>query len=126
MLSNDELLNTGEMERNQNINSNILNSKKFVGYLTKFYDSPFMEDRKFIIGYLAKLTRDNIHDCEEALNSLFYDRIFKMIAPDTAAEWKLIDEMNQKNAFEILCNMIPLESQRIKLLNMDKIRDVFE
>jgi len=34
-------------------NSEVYRSQKFISYLGKFFDSPFKEDRKFVVQYLA-------------------------------------------------------------------------
>jgi hypothetical protein len=64
-----------------------------------FIDSPFKEDKKFAVEYLAKLTRDRINECEDAVNSLFYDKIFNLLI-NTKDEW------NRHISFSILSNMI--------------------
>ena len=35
-------------------------SKKFIISIQKFFDSPFKEDKKYVLLYLSKLTRDRL------------------------------------------------------------------
>jgi hypothetical protein len=37
--------------------------KKFIGTLFKFFESPFKDDKKFVLAYLANITRDKIGQC---------------------------------------------------------------
>lgn len=71
------------------------------------------------------MTRDNVEDCEEALNTLFYERIFKIIAPESSNS-SYLDEMNRKNAYEILCNIMLNQSCRKKMVEYNKIKDIFD
>ena len=76
---------------------------------------------------MSKLTRDRISDCEDLLDMLFYDKIFKLIVNESdPKEMQTIDEINRNNAFEILCNMIDSEKQRHKLAREDKLKQVFD
>lgn len=74
-------------------------SKRFIQQLKKFFDSPFKEDRTFAVLYMAQLTRDKIHESEDAINALFYDSIFNELLNSR-------EELNRSRAFDVLCNMV--------------------
>lgn len=94
-------------------------SKRFIKQLEKFFDSPFKDDKKFAVRYMATLTRDRISECEEVVNSLFYDRVFNILLSSK-------DDNNRHYSFEILSNMVASDQQRHKLANNNYFRDVFE
>lgn len=94
-------------------------NKRFINQLAKFFDSPFKDDKKFTVKYIATLTRERINDCEEVCNSLFYDKIFSILLSSK-------DEVLRHFSFEILTNMVASDQQRHKLANKNYFADVFE
>lgn len=77
--------------------------KNFRLQLTKFFESPFKDDKRFALQYMAYLTRDKIDESEETVNSLFYKNVSTILMQSTkdADENRLRDK-----AFEILSNMV--------------------
>ena len=61
---------------------------------------------------MAQLTRDRIHESEEAVNALFYDRIFRILEEGKSKDK---DEGNRLKSFEVLSNMVQSDAQRHKL-----------
>ena len=96
-------------------------SNRYIRALQDFLESPFKDDRKFALHYLANLTRDRIHECEPLLDKLFYRYIFGFIVGPKGA-----DEGNRHRAFDIMCNMIQSEKQRARLGQEDCLGRVFE
>lgn len=92
----------------------------------KLFDSPFKDDKKFVTSYVAQLSRDFIQSCDELLVQLFYDRIFKLIVMESASESKAIDDINRKNAFNILINMMQSKTHRMKLAKTGCLKSVFD
>lgn len=84
-------------------------------------NSPFKEDKKFALQYLAVLSRDRIYDCEDLLNKAFFNAVFNVVIGP-----KNTDEVNRHKAFEIMCNMIHSENLRHKLASEDCFLRVFE
>lgn len=74
---------------------------KFIKQLLNFFESPFKDDRKFALSYMATLTRDRVHESEEVINKLFYKQAFTVLMGPKGAE-----DINRHKAFEILCNMV--------------------
>lgn len=70
------------------------------------FESPYKDDRKYITSYIAMLTRDEMDLSEELVNQMFYDRIFKQIVPEESKELSKLDEINRRNSFNILCNIM--------------------
>lgn len=68
---------------------------------------------------MSLLTRDKIDRCEDVMDYLFYDRIFKLLT-----ETK--DAINRHYSFEILCNMTYSKEQRHKLAEEDYLKDIFD
>ena len=97
----------------------IYSSKKFIQQIQKFFDSPFKDDKRFGVQYLAGLTRDRIDECEEIINSLFYDKIFNMMLNTK-------DDYIRHTAFQILSNIVSSTKQREKLANQHYFSRVFE
>ena len=80
-------------------------SNRYIRTLQDFLESPFKDDRKFALNYLATLTRDRIFECEDLLNKLFLKNIFPVIVGPKGTT----DEVNRHKAFDIMCNMIQAE-----------------
>ena len=47
--------------------------------LNQFFASPFKDDRRFTICYLAQMTRDRIDKSKPLIDSLFFDKIFNLL-----------------------------------------------
>ena len=54
-------------------------SKALLDGLKRFYESPFKDDKCFMLKYVMQRTRDSIDESEELVNSLFFERIFRLI-----------------------------------------------
>lgn len=49
------------------------------------FDSPFKQDQKFALGYVAQMSRDKMEERDDVISSVFYDRIFNiLLRPDYA------------------------------------------
>lgn len=68
---------------------------------------------------MAQLTRDKIHESEDAINALFYDSIFNELLNSK-------EELNRSRAFDVLCNMVQSHTQRHKLADQGYFQRVFE
>ena len=68
---------------------------------------------------MSKVTRDRINDCEEMVDSIFYDKVFNLTIHSK-------DLDNRLCAFDILCNIMESEKHRNKLQKGDYFREVFE
>ena len=99
--------------------SKFYQSKLFIAQLKKFFDSPFKDDKRFAVHYMAQLTRDKINESEKAVNVLFYDSIYDVLMDSK-------DEVNRHKAFEIMCNMVQSDTQRKKLAEHKYFKRVFE
>lgn len=98
------------------LNKNAFAGNKYIRAVQDFLESPFKDDKKFALGYLAVLSRDRISDCEELLNKIFMRSVFNVIlGPKKGTD----EEVNRHKAFEILCNMIHSENLRHKLAQED-------
>ena len=53
--------------------------KMYVQQLQDFLDSPFKDDVRFAVGYIVHLSRDSLNENIEIINSVFYDRVFKLL-----------------------------------------------
>lgn len=93
--------------------------KKFTNQLTKFFDSPFADDKRFAVQYVANLTRDKMSESEEVVKQLFYDKIFPLLIQSK-------DQDNRLMAFEVICNIIQSDTQRHKLADGQYFARVFE
>lgn len=86
--------------------------------LSQFFNSPFRDDRRFVIFYLAQMTRDRVEQSKDLINHLFFDKIFNLLL-------KTSDEKNMLKAFEILCNLIQSTQHRKKLAKENYFRRVY-
>lgn len=83
---------------------------KFRLQLQNFFDSPFKEDKRFALQYMAFLTRDKIDESEDTVNKLFYNRVSQILMKATKDNK---DEIRLKfKAFEIISNMVQSKSHR--------------
>lgn len=57
----------------------IYRNKKCLHQLLKYFESPFKSDKLYGAKYMVFLTRDKMVHCEDAVNQLFYDKIFNML-----------------------------------------------
>ena len=57
---------------------------------------------------MSQLTRDRLTDAEDAVNMLFYDKIFNVLMDST-------DEINRNYSYDILANIVASQTQRHKL-----------
>jgi len=48
---------------------------------------------------MSQLTRDRLNDAEDAVNVLFYDKIFNVLMDST-------DEINRNYSYDILANIV--------------------
>ena len=102
----------------------VYTGKNFRNQLAKFFDSPFKDDKRFALQYLAYLTRDKIDESEETITYLFYDRVLKQILLQSSKD---ADEIRLKyKAFEILSSMVQSKTHRHKLANGDFFVRVFD
>ena len=76
--------------------------------MNEFFNSPFKDDRKFVVKYMAQMTRDRITEAKEHIENLFFDKIFNMLLKTT-------DELNRLMSFDILCNLVNSDVHRKKL-----------
>ena len=67
--------------------------------LNNLFHSPFKEDRRFMIKYLAIETRDRLSESKHLIDSLFFDKIFKLMLTSS-------DEQNTLQAYDIICNLM--------------------
>lgn len=96
-------------------------NSKFIRAVADFLESPFKEDKRFALQFLAGVTRDRVEECEELLNKLFMKNVFTVIVAPRGS-----DEANRHTAFDILCNMIQSAKQRKRLCDEDCLIRVFE
>jgi hypothetical protein len=76
-LSLEELNAPSEVSNNESVHQ-----KKLQNYnmqIISFFESPFHEDKKFVVHYIAELSKDLKGENDEIVASLFYDRIFNII-----------------------------------------------
>jgi len=85
-----------------------------------FFNSPFKEDRKFVIKYVNTLTRDNISNAGQHIETLFFDKIFSLLLRYDK------DDMNKLMIFDILCNLINHEQHRAKLANQGYLAKIYQ
>ena len=83
--------------------------------LNNLFHSPFKDDRRFMIRYLAVETRDRLDDSRHLVDSLFFDKIFKLLLTTQ-------DESNSLQAYEIVCNLIDDDQYRAKLRDQNYVR----
>jgi hypothetical protein len=113
-----DLYRLGYMRRNimtQGLTQGGNAKKALLDGLKKFYDSPFKDDKLFMLRYVQQKTRDSIEDSEDIINSLFFDKIFKIINISA-------DEQNSYIAVDILCNLMPHIRYRKKLADQGYFR----
>ena len=68
-----------------------------------------------MIRYLAVETRDRLDDSRHLVDSLFFDKIFKLLLTTH-------DESNSLQAYEIVCNLIDDDQYRAKLRDQNYVR----
>ena len=74
---------------------------------------------------MVVLTRDKMVHCEDAVNLLFYDKIFNMLLMTT----KLDDEIGvqiRRESFDMMSNMVASNQQRHKLGDEEYFSRLFE
>ena len=67
--------------------------------LNSFFESPFKDDKRYTISFLAQMTRDKLDEATTIVNEIFFDKIFDLLLETE-------DERNKLKSFEILCNLI--------------------
>ena len=93
--------------------------KTVMEFLNNLFHSPFKDDRRFMIRYMAVETRDRLNDSRHLVDALFFDKIFKLML-GTA------DESNVLQAYEIVCNLIKDDAYRAKMRDQGYIRQIFQ
>lgn len=68
------LLDMAAVEKTQT-----LKMKTVQELLNNLFHSPFKDDRRFMIRYLAIETRDRLTESKHLIDSLFFDKIFKLM-----------------------------------------------
>jgi hypothetical protein len=106
----------------QDLHSFDYSQKKFINKLNIFFESSFKEDKRFVLLFLARLTRDRLKDLDDVLNSVFYDKVFKVIIEEKKKE----NDFDMHNAFQIMSNMIYSETHRKKLANGQYFKRIFD
>ena len=76
--------------------------------LNNLFHSPFKDDRRFMIKYLAIETRDRIEFSKHLIDALFFDRVFKLMLNSS-------DEQNTLQAYDIMCNLIMNTEYRARI-----------
>ena len=83
--------------------------------------SPFVHDKKFAINYLATITRDNMKENEELVESLFFDDVFNIML-----QIETEDAVNVDHAYAIFGNLIEFQKTREKLTKEGYLVKVYE
>lgn len=83
--------------------------------LNNFFHSPFKDDRRFMIRYLAVEVRDRLDTSRHLIDSLFFDKIFKLMLSSS-------DESNTMQAYEIVCNLLKDDKYRARLRDNQYVR----
>ena len=47
--------------------------------LVSFFNSPFKSDKRFVLEYLAQITREKLTEHEDVIDKLFYDGIYNVL-----------------------------------------------
>ena len=76
--------------------------------LNNFFHSPFKDDKRFMIRYLAVETRDRLSQSKHLIDALFFDKIFKILLNSS-------DEQNCLQAYDIICNLISNADYRARI-----------
>ena len=76
--------------------------------LNNLFHSPFKEDRRFMIRYLAVETRDRLDQSRHLVDSLFFDKIFKLMMTSS-------DEKNTLQAYDIVRNLLNDNDYRARI-----------
>lgn len=103
----------------------IFRNKKCLHQLLKYFESPFKSDKLYGAKYMVVITRDKMAHCEDAVNQLFYDKIFNMLLMTT----KLDDEIGvqiRRESFDMMSNMVASNQQRHKLGDEEYFSRLFE
>jgi len=87
--------------------------------LNNFFHSPFKQDRRFMLKYLAVETRDRIETSKHLIDSLFFDKIFKLMLSSQ-------DEQNSLQAFDIMCNLIMHTEYRGRIRDKGYLNQIYE
>ena len=94
--------------------------KAQLSQLLEFFNSPFKDDRKFVIKYLSVMTRDRIDEAGSYIETLFFDRIFNLLFKFDK------DDMNKLMIFDILCNLVGSQQHRKKLATQGYLAKVYQ
>ena len=71
--------------------------RHFTKQLEKFINSPFPEDRRFVINFISHNCRDEMKNFEDIINLLFYDKIYNLILDDPFEyDWETFNTDNNK------------------------------
>ena len=89
-------------------------------FLNNLFHSPFKDDRRFMIRYLAVETRDRLKAAKHLIDSLFFDKIFKLMLNPSA------DEQNILQAYDIVCNLMMNDDYRARLRDNGYIKQIYE
>ena len=85
------------MSRIEKTKEDATRSKK--DFLNNLYHSPFKEDRRWMIRYLAVETRDRLEENRSLVDQIFFKNIFEMMLGKSSSDNALL-------AFDIVCNLI--------------------
>ena len=72
-----------------------------------------------MIKYLAIETRDRLNESKHLIDSLFFDKIFKLMLTSS-------DESNTLQAYDIICNLMMNDDYRAKMREGGYIRQIYE
>ena len=71
--------------------------RHFTKQLEKLINSPFPEDRRFVINFISHNCRDEMNSFEDIINALFYDKIHNLILDDPFEyDWETFYTDNNK------------------------------
>jgi len=94
-----------------------LQKKTVQEFLNNLFHSPFKDDRRFMIRYMAIETRDRLVQSKYLVDHQFFDKIFKLTLTSQ-------DEQNTQQAYDILCNLVMDTQYRNKLRSEGYIKQI--
>ena len=89
--------------------------------LNNFFHSPFKDDKRFMIRYLAMAARDRLSENKYLIDQLFFDKIFKLMI-----KYKDKDEQNVLQAYDLICNLLMDEEYRARLRDKGYINQIYD
>ena len=87
--------------------------------LNNLFHSPFKDDKRFMIRYLAIETRDRLEESKYLVDALFFDKIYKLMLNSS-------DEQNTLQAYDIMCNLMMNADYRAKIRDQNYMRQIYE